>query len=266
MSNNLKTEMLMKMYDDIFLLVMESREELTTREIDRSIYDVVSVEVELSSDGLFSIYEKIYKFFNEIHLEFINKLFSIIDSIPDIDLVSSVTNKHEISVYKTDFSEENFSETSYGKLSRITLLEHIEDIVDILMRKWELKESRKGVDNEWLSEAEMRQLLFLALFHDIGKSPELMKKYEINMSDKQHEERGHIFMEVMVENIVDDSWNKDFQNEMKRLLKNLKKLAEGKISGKETNSTLKRFHLFDKEARMIELGRLTKKEREEDDE
>lgn len=249
-NENIKRDMIVKMYDDIFSLVHDMKVE--KKELSGE-HEIKTVDVDLNSDGLFSIYKKIYKFMNKSNIDLVDKLFKILDSVGELDSASSVTTTHEISVYKTVLKDEGVKESSFAKLSKITLLEHVEDIVDCLVSDYE--KNIPGCDDykEWFSIAELRHLLLLAIAHDLGKIVELMKMFEISLGDKKHEERSMIFMEMVFEG---GKYDEVATKTIQRLNADLLRIVVGK---NDTNSII-RFHGYDKQARIIELNRLAKTE------
>lgn len=244
--NALRTEFLMRAFSSISQLIYERRRELEEQnEIDKSKYEVVEIEVEMRSEKLFNIYTKIYDYFEEGYLPFIDLFFKHIDFVENIEDIKSVTINKNHSLYKTKLGKD-FDKTSYARLSDISLVDHIEDIIDLLIEDYE--QNKRTSEMKWFSLAEMQHLLLLSLVHDVGKITPLMESMHINFSNKNHEERSSVFMQVLLESC---EYSNELKRQLKRLYDNLNRIAEGKV-----NSTVERFIQYDSRARVLELDRL----------
>jgi len=255
---SIKIEILMKTFGAFFKVNHENRlQSLEKENLNLNCYDIVNVDVSFENEYLFLIFKKIHPYLRERYDSFIRKLFELLDKVDDIEKTSSVSTQDEISVYKVMFKDESFTPSSYDQLSKITLLEHIDDIVSELIQDYKKNELNRNTEafDKTFTHTELEQQLLLAIFHDIGKIFNLMKKFGINFNDKNHEERGVIFLDILYEG--------DFltDNEKKGILRlrgNMKLIAEKKIG---TRNTLKRFHKYDSRARVLELNRLIEGEK-----
>jgi len=139
------------------------------------------------------LYEKFYHYFSGEYLEFVSSLFKIIDKVKDIEVIKSVTDIASISVYKSIVKKDNLPVTDYERLGRITLLEHVNDIVDFIIE--DINDGRIGKE-DMLTESEGQHLLLLALLHDIGKIMPLVSLYGISKSNGSHETRSRIILRI----------------------------------------------------------------------
>lgn len=251
MSRSIKQEMIIKTHSYMLSMIHKRRLEKESNIVNDSTHEIINVEVKTDSEIIFRIFIKIYPYLKDGYIDFINKLISSLDSVKNIDNISSVTKKDEISLYQVELSSHNIAKSSFHKLSNITLLEHIEDICDCLIKDY--TERNINGKEKWFTHTEFQQLILLALVHDIGKITPLMDMYGIAFNNKNHEERSYIFFEMFLEG---GNFNENITQQLKRLLENLKKISNDK---KDTN-TIKRFLEYDIKARVLELSRLQKEE------
>lgn len=246
----LETEVLMRIYSDLSSCIYENRKIKKEKNIDTSRYEIVKVEVEMNSEKLFKIYIKIHQYFVKGYLKFLDKLFEYLDSIDEIESIKSVTTKKELSIYQTKLPS-GFDTSSYARLSQITLLEHIDDIVTMIIDDYEKNRINNKLD--WFTLSEMQQLILLALTHDIGKIIPLMESLNIDKGQKNHEERSAVFMQMFLEG---GEYSENLKKPLDRLLGNLVR-----ISTDNTNSMVSRFLEYDAASRIFELKKLNEREK-----
>ena len=139
-------------------------------------------------------------------------------------------------------------ESSFAKLSKVPLLDHIEDIVDLI-----LLDDKKIDKEEWRTPTETEHLLLLALLHDIGKVLPLMQRYNISRNEMNHEKRSLVFVKMLAEG---GNYGENINAQLKRVVANLEKIAEG-----SSNATVKRFLEYDEKSRVLEMEELLEKEK-----
>lgn len=247
--DSLSIECYLMQQSDIMLLALNSKKKMEDEDVI-----IKEIIVHFENKKIIKIYEKIWKYFNTSMLPFLELILEQIDSVTDIEKVSSVTSTEEISLYKTRLKDiVNAEENSYDKLSKISLLEHIEDIVDLLIEHFEKVHNQEGdiahPDLKWFTETEMMNLLFLAITHDIGKILKLMEANGIARRDSTHEGRSVLFIEMFA---TEEDLTQEEEKSVDRLVKNLKKIESNSMDG----TTVARFINFDSKARVIELQRL----------
>jgi len=240
-------DMVIRIHDDLLSLAHERRIAIKNESDSLEDYEIETIELNFKSTRLFSMYKKIYKYLQSHNLVLINQLFSILNDVVNLDDIPSVTSSFKVSHYNVYLSELGMPNTSFEKLSSISLIEHIEDIIDCLIEDYDKDESL-----EWLTKTEMQHLILLALYHDIGKISPLMSKYEISMS-LSHEEKGELFISMIMEG---GDFSDTTIRSLKRILKDMNMFVQG-----TSNSSVARFESYDNRSRVIELNRLAAKEK-----
>lgn len=242
-------ELNMKFFSMLINHVSKRRKELDFEKYgeNKKIKRKRTIKVPIKNNTLFRIYKEMCPFVQDSYLPFVDAIMKVLDDVDEIENAPSVTTREEASVMRVRFRTENFPESSFDKISKVTLVQHILDIVLLIIDKHNDNiNPNSGIKHDMtFSIAEVRQLLFLALTHDIGKLDNLTKKMKINFSDKNHEERSSIFFDMF---IFDAKYGEHTMKQAKRVQENIKKM-----SCNEKNSTIVRFNEFDALARVKEL-------------
>jgi len=138
---------------------------------------------------------------------------------------------------------QNIKETSYEIAAKTLLLDHIYNIIELVVIDYEKSEANELEDKDKISKNEILHLIFLALFHDIRKIISLMDKYNIGL-DFSHEKRSFTFLEMFIEKYKK---NDDIKRDMEKLSKNMQKLSNSDSSG----TLIKKFYAYNKRAQSI---------------
>lgn len=161
---------------------------------------------------------------NKIYLDYENFSFA---NIPSVEL----SKYKEITLFDNDF------EKRIKFLSKISLMEHIDNLIDLINKEKKIK------DNEY------KTLYLLALLHDAGKSKKLREYY--NISDKiTHEKASALYAKKILENT---KW--EF---VANILFQAINFKNGKIED-TSNEFYKLLVYYDKKARKLELSKLKNK-------
>jgi len=246
-NNALIEKMSIKILSAIVSVIQERR--VMTKEHGNNDIEVVNVKLEVESDMIFKIFERIVPYVPKEYFDFFINFFLVLDSVKNIDKISSVTPRNK---YSNSSGIKNIKETSYDIAAKTTLLEHIANIVEMITVNYERTLSNELDEKERLSKNEFLHLIFLALFHDIGKIIPLMDKYGVGL-DMGHEKRSLVFLKMFIETYKKDE---NLKKNMDSLEKNMQRLADYK-----TNTLLNKFHRYDENARLSEIKKLKTKEK-----
>lgn len=228
--------------------IHKRRTEFSQKEEDE--VEIIEIGLEVDSDDVFKIFERILPFFPEEFHGFLINFFQLLDSIENIDNLSSVTPRMRSNQIDSEIEVKNIQPTSYDIAAKTTLLNHIYDIVDLITTDYEKSVALKIEEKDRISKSEFIHLIFLALFHDLGKAIPLMKKYSIGL-DASHEKRSFTFCEMFIERYKNDE---DIGKDLNKMLKNMKLLADCNV-----NKLGMKFHSYDKRARTVEANRIREK-------
>ena len=207
------------------------------------------VNVDIRHQKLFEVAQKAYVYIQYgMKQSFLDLIYEI-DSVDDVDEIPSVTPQNSKESYGT-IKVEGADSSSYEALSRVTLLEHIEDIVDLVIKAYESNEKD-------ISASRAATMCMLAFLHDVGKILPLMKKRKYNYVSTTHEERSKMFFDDFFK-------EKKYGDIEMRFLERVRKVLDVLDGNKENaNIDAKRFMEFDHMARTIELHRIIEEEQKE---
>lgn len=237
----LKELILTKAYLAITNTIKDGREKYNREQKENKEYVVVERLLSVGSSKLFSIYETMFDDYGESLHEFFNDAFSRVDEVEGIEEVASVSGAN-----KTDGKQSNIS---YGNTAKTTLLDHIQNIVDLIKQDYEAVDEYGNKRYPELTKQEYLHLNMLAFFHDLGKIDALMKKFKVGF-DYNHEWRSYFWVKRIYTyfTVKHDKYDKYTRDNVERLLKNLKYIAQSKH-----NKTIGRFLKYDEAARELEL-------------
>jgi len=199
--------------------------------------------------------KKIYKSLNESEKEIANALLGFVDFFPSEKLegYSSIASKN---LYPKD-TEIVELKSVYDKLSQVSLLEHISHVkeeLDNLFSKYSkefgvsLRVGDKRIELEGL---DYFILLVAVLYHDVGKSPEILK--ELGYTFEEYRKSDHAF------------WSGEYLKRIKREVEDFYGIdVSEEVFSKVYSAVVSHHSLVPKDKYGIVLKELDKKSREKE--